>query len=161
MVHNYRAPATIPQVTSGSVQYCGDAARDRQTDTPHAKCNKRRTRECAGPSRSKAPYWQRLPAQYCSVCLQRPEAGRAQTQRVDTTSTQRSNSMPGCGFCRRQCLSAASFVTYWHCRIGLTYLHAFVCTKKQKKTSHKERGSLHGSSCPLVALSATAMLTPN
>jgi len=32
-VHNYRVPPTTPQVTCGSVQWCGNAARDRQTDT--------------------------------------------------------------------------------------------------------------------------------
>ena len=31
-VHNYRVPPTTPQVTCGSVQWCGNAARDRQTD---------------------------------------------------------------------------------------------------------------------------------
>ena len=31
IMHNYRAPPSIPQLTSGSVQSCGNAAKDRQT----------------------------------------------------------------------------------------------------------------------------------
>ena len=61
IVHNQRAPLPFPQITSRSVQQCGNTARDRQTDRhththththtamtnihftlamPHAKCNK-------------------------------------------------------------------------------------------------------------------------